>query len=104
MLDQDTVDRVSDLLNIVEKVAKSAPQFMNISGEAMAELREIDAAIRKEKVGDAPPPPAPASTDTAPAGDTNPLSPNSVQSKPPDGPLFNQRLGSTPSQTGDDDE
>jgi hypothetical protein len=97
MLDQDTVDRVSDLLNIVEKVAKSAPQFMNISGEAMAELREIDAAIRKEKVGDLPPPPAPA-------GDANPLSPNSVQSKPPDGPLFNQRLGSTPSQTGGDDE
>lgn len=56
MLEKDITDRISDLLNIVEKISTVAPQYMNISGEAMSELREIDAGIRDRKAKESPPP------------------------------------------------
>lgn len=42
-------DRVLMLLNIVEKVSTVAPGYMNITSEAMAELREINEGLRQQK-------------------------------------------------------
>lgn len=51
--------RIAQLLNIVEKVATVSPQFMAISGAAMAELREVNQAIADEAAAGKLPPTAP---------------------------------------------
>lgn len=43
------IDRIHALFHIVEKVATVAPGFVHISSEAMAELRQLDEAIRKNR-------------------------------------------------------
>jgi hypothetical protein len=42
-------DRALKLMNVVKEVATTAPGFVHISSEAMAELRELDQEIRKHK-------------------------------------------------------
>jgi len=42
-------DRVMQLLNIVEKTSGAVPGFTHIISDAMAELREINEGLRKQK-------------------------------------------------------
>lgn len=79
MLSKDDVIRITDLLTIVEKIAGVAPGFMSISGEAMAELRQIDKAIREE--APKPDPSAqPGMPSTAPVVPSQPVGPRAIPS------------------------
>lgn len=90
MLDKDLTARISDLYNIVEKVANvGGGRQSHIMGEAMAELNEIDAHIWKLKCEEAEraekaPPPALAGQPSDDEGEP---------SKPVSGELKDEDLG-----------
>ena len=70
-------DRASALLNIVEKISTVAPGYTYISSEAMAELREMNEAVRKTKLKEQGLPVTPAVFgDGTPALSGGPEAPN----------------------------
>lgn len=87
-------DRVLQLLTIVEKVAGAAPGLTHISGEAMAELREIHERLRKTKLAEQNKPVTPA-----PYGDKDSPPPSGMSSENQDNPaLAKHPTASTPVQ------
>jgi hypothetical protein len=83
--------RTLALLEIVERVSKVSPGFVHLSGDAMAELREIEENIRKTKLAEqnlpVTPPPVPGGstpTDT-PVDAKSPIPPRPVRNVDADG-------------------
>lgn len=112
-------DRVAKLLTIVKDVAGVAPGFVYISGEAMAELRQIDQDIKKAKqaaqgqpvtpapVGDPESPPQPVPPGgSASDFETHPLASQPLEEVkgpdvPPVDPQYDQSIDSTSTTIAD---
>lgn len=91
MSDKIDFDRISKLCTIVEQISKVAPGYVSISGEAMAELRQIDEDIRKAKLADQDLPitPAPVGDEDSPA---QPIPPGGSEGDFDTHPLASQPL------------